>query len=101
MNFGLDYTAPVGSGDIAFHVDGTRISKVFFSAQNNQDQAGSVFDLNTKLSYKAAAGWSVALWGKNLTNNSEVTGAVSVDALSQFTTQPFPRRYGLEVGFAF
>jgi len=101
VNFGLDYTAPIGNGDIAFHVDGTAIGKVFFSAQNNQDQAGALFDLNARLSYKASAGWSVGLWAKNLTNNSVVTGAVSVDAISQFTTMPFPRRYGLEVGFAF
>lgn len=101
INFGLDYTAPVGEGDMVFHVDGTRISKVFFSAQNNQDQAGSVFDMNARLAYKAPAGWTVALWGKNLTNNSEVTGAVTVDPVTQFTTQPFPRRYGLELGFVF
>ena len=101
VNFGLDYTTPVGDGDIAFHVDGTAISKVFFSAQNNQDQARSLFDLNAKLSYKASAGWSVGLWAKNLTKNSVVTGAVTVDPISQFTTKPYPRRYGIEVGFAF
>jgi len=54
--------------------------------------------LDARIKYESDAGWSVALWGKNLTDEAYYRVATA----SSFSTHPAdPITYGIDLGYKF
>lgn len=96
---GATYVQPVGAADLVF--SGTaRYTDSYFQ---NQDATRLVMtnahaEVNARIAYEPHnSNWSVALWGKNLTDEFIVTGGFDIPALGIGTVYPnLPRSYGLE-----
>lgn len=54
--------------------------------------------MNGRIAYKADAGWSVAIWGKNIMDE-EYYRATSATALSTYASDPLT--YGIDLGYSF
>lgn len=104
-NFAADYTIPLGdSSNLVFHLDGAYVGDQYFSAFNdappyNRSKSDEFWDFNGRVSYRPAnSNFEFALWGKNLSDNDEITGAaIDQTTATLFTTVPMPRRFGVEV----
>ena len=62
-------------------------------------EANTLYDAT--LSFEADSGWRVALWGKNLTDETVVNNTFGLGALGNLRIYQAPRTYGLEVGYRF
>lgn len=101
LNFGGDYRIPIGDeGALTFHADATRVGSQFFQASNSPlSKADAFWDVGARIAFREPSGrFEIAIYGKNLTDNRELTGIV-VDPTSQtrFATVPYPRRFGVEL----
>jgi iron complex outermembrane receptor protein len=109
MNVALDYTAPIGAGELFLHGDATYKSEQYFSAFNEDrfPESLQVADAFTELNARAAYRWGdgryeFGVWGKNLTDNDVPTGAgTDQGTLTFFTTVPYPVRYGVDLRINF
>lgn len=96
---GATFIQPVGNADLVF--SGTaRYSDSYFQ---NQDATRLVMtnahtEVNARIAYEpTGANWSLALWGKNLTDKFIMTGGFDIPALGIGVVYPnLPRSYGLE-----
>ena len=71
-----------------------------FNANNLQQEA--YWLVNGRLTYEADAGYSIALWGKNLLNKYyEPWGASTTDFGANYYIRAMPRTYGVEASFRF
>ena len=101
---GVTYTQPVGDADLVF--SGTaRYTDDYFQ---NQDTSRLIMtrahtEVNARVAYVPNdANWSVALWGRNLTDEMIVTGGFDISALGIGVIYPgLPRSYGVEFKYRF
>lgn len=101
LNIGGDYRLPVGDdGALTFHADATHVASQYFQASNAPlSKANAFWDVGARIALRIPdTRYEIAVYGKNLTDNSALTGIV-VDPTSQtrFATVPYPRRYGVEL----
>ncbi len=107
-NLALDYTIPTDKVSIVFHSDANWTGKEYFTAFNdiapyNRDVAPAHWESNARMAIRSANGkYEFGLWGKNLNNNQAATFSVSPATFGvQFTTIPYPRRYGADFKYNF
>lgn len=108
-NLSMDYTVPVGSGELLLHTDASYKSRQFFSAFNEDKfpeslaVADAFEEVNARLAYRGASGkYEIGVWGKNLTDNDTPTGgATDQGTFTFFNTVPYPRRYGIDLRMNF
>lgn len=100
----LKYVQPLHNGDLTMTLQ-SRYTDSFF--QNQQatplimTHANNI--VNARIAYAPRdSKWSIALWGKNLTDKYYSTGGFYVAALGIATSYPnVPRTYGLEWSYRF
>lgn len=100
------YTVPVGVGDLQFGVDWYWQSKVVFDPDNHSAFSGatglqdaySLFNGRIALDF-AGQDLQIAVWGKNLTNEYYLAGALDVTAALGYGANYYapPRTFGLMV----
>jgi len=102
-NLAFDYAIPLAHVRVGLHGDSNWVGKEYFTAFNNiapwgQDSAPAHWEANARVSFKSPDGrFEFGLWGKNLNNNQAVNWSVSPQQFGiQFTTVPFPRRWGAD-----
>ncbi len=118
---GASYSLPVAeAGDLAFDVNwGWKDKQLSYPSPTNYILLPSYGLLNGRISFNAAAGWSVAVFGNNLTNKYYLTGGfdpsgpvtqevpgltgVAHDRVFGFTMLDVgrPREFGVELGYKF
>ncbi|GAB3094349.1 TonB-dependent receptor [Aestuariicella hydrocarbonica] len=100
FNVSGDYLVYLGdNGSINFHADANYVGSQYFHATNADEfKADSFWDVGARIAYRSPSEkYELSIYGKNLTDNDEVTG-VETDAntATRFTTVPFPRRFGID-----
>jgi iron complex outermembrane receptor protein len=118
---GANYKVPVGEkGDVAFDVNwGWKAKQLSYPSPTNYVVLPSYGLLNGRISYEAADGWTVAVFGNNLTNKYYLTGGfdpsgpatkpvpgltgVAHDRVFGFTMLDIgrPRELGVELSYKF
>ncbi|MCW1400903.1 TonB-dependent receptor [Novosphingobium sp. MW5] len=118
---GASYKVPVGeAGDVAFDFNyGWKDKQLSYPSPTNFVTLPSYGLLNGRISFEAAAGWSVAVFGNNLTNKYYLTGGfdpsgpaskptpgltgVAHDRVFGFTMLDIgrPRELGVELAYKF
>ena len=118
---GASYDVPVGeSGDVTFDINwGWKGKQASFPSPTNFIIQPSYGLLNGRIAYEADAGWSIALFGNNLTDKYYLTGGfdpsgpaskpspglagVPHDRVFGFTMLDIgrPREFGVEIGYKF
>jgi iron complex outermembrane recepter protein len=96
---GFDYSASLASGKLSFGGDLSYESDSFALVANNP---GSLLEpgvrINARVGYKPDNGsWSIALWGKNLTDRTYYRATTGVN---QVYPAP-PLTWGVDLGFSF
>lgn len=98
FNAAATYRQPVGSDmDLVFHGDFRRLGGYDFDAQNTMHTATSNF-INGKIALEAG-GWSIGLWGRNLTDTRVATYLSPTGSRLRGPNQP--RSYGVEAQYRF
>lgn len=104
-NIAVDYVRPIGDGaEILLHGDAMHKSSQFFTAFNDTTfpqslaRADGFEEYNARAAIRFGGGkYEVGLWGKNLSNNSVRTGSgPDLNTGIIFSTNPYPRRYGID-----
>lgn len=118
---GASYTLPVGeAGDVGLDVNwGWKDKQLSYPSPTNFIVLPSYGLLNGRISFNAAAGWSLAVFGNNLTNKYYLTGGfdpsgpvtqeatgltgVAHDRVFGFTMLDLgrPREFGVELSYKF
>ncbi|HYC04987.1 MAG TPA: TonB-dependent receptor [Azospirillaceae bacterium] len=100
------YVVPLGDHSISLNARWDHTGRIYFNTRNDQEARRSSLDLiSARVAYEAE-NWSLALWGKNLTDeryNSDVIVIFEGDPLP-FTQAVFkapPRTYGIELSVRF
>jgi iron complex outermembrane receptor protein len=94
FNLGVTWTATIGELDTFVRFDYERKGEMYFEAENiSQRDALDLFNLRVGLSHEDS-GWSVALWGRNLTDEDYLTEMLNPNGIGFFGPQ---RQYGLEI----
>lgn len=97
---GALYTMPIQGGDLIFSGDVNFEDDSWSLVANDPPHA--LIDVptlvNARVKYEAEAGWSVALWGKNL-GDEEYYRASSANSFSTYASEPLT--YGVELGYEF
>ncbi|GAB1256594.1 TonB-dependent receptor [Aurantivibrio plasticivorans] len=103
VSLAFDYDIPVGNDLIEFHIDTNYVDDQFFDVFNNDYVAtDSYWQANARISWTLQSSFSLALWGKNLTENDEYVGRIRTTSLaSTFGVAPQPRRFGVEARYEF
>ena len=118
---GASYKVPVGeTGDVAFDVNwGWKGKQLSYPSPTNFVRLPSYGLLNGRIAFEAEAGWSIAVFGNNLTNKYYLTGGfdpsgpaskptpgltgVAHDRVFGFTMLDVgrPRELGVELSYKF
>ncbi len=105
FNLSGDYTMYLGDGgSLSFHLDANKVDDQFFHATNSDAfSADAYWDVGTRITYRSPSEkFKIALYGKNLTDNDEVTGVeTESNTATRFATVPLPRRFGLDFTVSF
>ena len=103
----VDHSIDLGTaGSLDLSADVNLQSEVFFTEFNNRDARQEAFALvNASATYHLPLnGWSIAVWGKNLTNKYALANTIIAAPLFSFVSvgslRP-PRTYGVTLGFEF
>ena len=98
FNFGATYTVPVSDGmDVVIHGDYRRHGGYYFDLVNTiRTQSADFFSGRLALE---GENWSVAAWGKNLSNTRRATRVSETG--NRLRTPNMPRSYGLEATYKF
>lgn len=103
-NLGATYVQPVGNADLVFSAQARYTDEYY----QNQDTSRLIMtrentEYNARVSYEPKdANWSVALWGKNLSNEVSSTGGFDIAGLGIGVIYPnVPRTYGVEFKYRF
>ena len=98
-NFAGTYVQPVGNADLVLSAQARYTDEYY----QNQDTSRLIMtrantEYNARVSYEPNdANWSVALWGKNLTDEFSSTGGFDIKGLGIGVIYPnVPRTYGVE-----
>ena len=104
FTLGASYVQPVGDADLVFS-GGARYTDEYYQ---NQDTSRLIMtrantEVNARIAYEPRdSGWSVALWGRNLTDKFYATGGFDISALGIGIIYPnAPRSYGVEFKYSF
>jgi iron complex outermembrane receptor protein len=105
-SLGITYERHVGIGDLTFNANAVYMDDIYTSGGVlNRTSDVQVRDANTlydaTLSLEGDAGWRVALWGKNLTDETVINNTFGLGALGNLRIYQAPRTFGLEVGYRF
>ena len=118
---GANYKVPAGEmGDVAFDVNwGWKAKQLSFPSSTNFVELPAYGLLNGRISFEAKAGWTIAVFGNNLTDKYYLTGGfdpsgpatkpvpgltgVAHDRVFGFTMLDIgrPREFGVELSFKF
>ena len=118
---GASYTVPVReSGDVSFDLNwGWKDKQLSFPSSTNYVELPAYGLLNGRISFTAEAGWSIAVFGNNITDKYYLTGGfdpsgpaskpvtgltgVAHDRVFGFTMLDIgrPREFGVELGYKF
>lgn len=100
IGLGALYTQDIGAGELIASADVSYEDESFSLVANSPPNALIDFDalVNARIKYQADAGWSVALWGRNITDE-EYYRAASAGSFTAYASEP--GTYGVEVGFRF
>ncbi len=106
VNAGGELELPVGlPGRLSVRGDVEYTSRLFFSEYNERVVSQKpVALLDASLRYESNAGWSLTVFGKNLTNELVRTGmTIGAQAVSFMMNGSYksPRTYGAKLGFKF
>ena len=105
LNLAADYDARISDTSVlTFHVDAVHVSKQFFTAFNDSAASSDPFwEANARVSYRNDEhNYEVAVWVKNLNDNTTPTGTVlNFGSQLRFTTIPYPRRWGISLNYEF
>lgn len=96
---GINYNKEVSGGEFNVSVDGNYTDK-YFAEFGNRISIPSYFVVNASIGFRAAAGWSFTVTGKNLANKTMVGGS-SVTSLGDFVSYQAPRTVFATVGYQF
>lgn len=91
----LDYTIPVGTGEVEAHADYFVTSKFYFMADNRIKQPSYGVG-NAQVAYRTADGTRVRLYVKNFTDEAFYVGGLSTTLLDYVILAP-PRTFGIGV----
>ncbi|SKC06322.1 TonB-dependent receptor [Sphingopyxis flava] len=118
----VDYDIPLGNGMVNLHADASYRSRAYFNyfglatlANGSEVSQPAYVNLNAQIRYEDDAGWSIAAYGQNLTDELVRTW---MDVLSNYSspatsTTPIdrgtltgarfaaPRTYGVRFGYSF
>lgn len=97
---GVLYTRPLAAGELIFSGDVSFEDDTWSLVANSPPHAltrGPTL-LNARIKYESLSGWSVALWGKNLTDE-EYWRASSAGSFTTYASEPLT--YGVDVGWKF
>jgi len=102
--FGSSYVQPLGNADLVFSAQARYTDEYY----QNQDASRLIMrkaghEYNARIAYEPRdAEWSVALWGKNLSNEFASTGGFDIAGLGVGVIYPnVPRTYGVEFSYRF
>lgn len=103
LSFGGDYTAELGGGtDLLFHADYKHDSNVQI-AQGLPQFKRDLQNLSASVTLKLENGFSIGVWGRNLTDDEHITtifpGVAQSGTLSGYRNQP--RTYGAVAKYKF
>jgi iron complex outermembrane receptor protein len=106
VNLGVQYTAPLSTGKLTFRGEGVWVGKQYFSPYNKDANYQSLppnAKFNAFATYRADNGFSLSLFGRNLTNKTTyyATVASSLTGSAVIGTFDPPRTYGVELGYQF
>lgn len=97
---GALYTKPIHNGELIFSADASFEDDTWALVANSPDHAFIEIDtlINARLKYADDNGWSVAIFGRNITDEEYYRAA----SASSFTTYASPpAEYGIELGVEF
>jgi len=102
-NVNLAYDIPVPRGVLTPRIDCTYTDDFVLANDDARQITQRAYPLvNARLAYEAAANWSIAIYGTNLTDERYVnSGFYSDSFLLEFVTLGRPREYGLTFGVRF
>jgi len=105
VNVSLQYDGDVGEGlALQARIEGNWRDDVYFDVDNNPRATQDAYaTLDARVGLRATTGWSVTLWGRNLTDEDFALSrgeGVIVPGQYMHALAP-PRTYGLEVGYEF
>ena len=102
--FGASYTQPLKTADVTYSAQARYTDEYY----QNQDTSRLIMtrantEVNARIAYEPHdAKWSVALWGKNLTDEVSSTGGFDIAGLGIGVIYPnVPRTYGMEFKYRF
>ncbi|HMO68286.1 MAG TPA: TonB-dependent receptor, partial [Novosphingobium sp.] len=113
MNFGFDWdVAEIGPGTVKLHGDAAYTGRFYYDSFKDYSHGpltsvttgkftqgeGDYWLFNARLSYDVADRYTVALWGKNLTNKTYYPFGISIENLfgNGYRVRAQPRTYGIE-----
>jgi len=97
---GALYTQPIYQGELIISADASFEDDSWSLVANSPAHALIEIDtiLNARLKYQDDRGWSVAIWGKNVTDE-EYYRAASANSFTTYASEPLT--YGIELGVKF
>ena len=103
---GVNYVRETPLGDLTFNANAVYMDDIYTSGgviNRTSDvqvrPANTLYDATIAL--EGTAGWRVALWGKNLTDEEVINNTFGLGALGELRIYQPPRTWGLEVGYKF
>lgn len=103
-NASIRYTHDIGLGDLSFELSGKYRGHYYSTKENNSDELGGYVLLNGQIGFEARNGIIYgSLWGKNLTNQRQVTLiGEPMESFGSNSAYITPRRtYGITIGARF
>ncbi|WP_374575697.1 TonB-dependent receptor [Phenylobacterium sp.] len=105
-SLGFTWTRDVGVGDLTLNANAVYTDDMYTSGgviNRTSDvqvrKANTLYDATVTL--EGAAGWKLALWGKNLTDEKVINNTFGLGALGELRIYQPPRTWGLELGYKF
>jgi len=103
---GVNYTRETPLGEFGFNANAVYMDDIYTSGGAlNRTSDVQVRPSNTlydaTISLEGAAGWRVALWGKNLADEEVINNTFNIGPLGNLRIYSAPRTWGLEVGYKF
>lgn len=103
LNLAINYSVPLERDKIDFNA-GVYYNSGYFHEPDNRLKEPAYALVNASIAYKFGDGYSIALWGKNLTNNAvaNAAGIISFGTTGLFrASYAPPRTYGVTLGAKF